>query len=512
MTDFPTLADYRAAASEIPDLGGFLQGTVDVDPLITDPDATRIVISSNLYDSEKLAGAFGGYYFWIPRYANQGRVLERGYRTRYVTIFEPPASGTYRLLFYGYNQTNLISATAPASSIQAQIRSVSTDLSTVDVVKSSQSGRVAIFMPSRIGMGSTDGTIVVQGGLGACLMNRDFSQPLAAGTPWYASALLPFIDEDETVGIHTCINYALRDIRIPHMLPVYTTLPTASRGRVISVASLNPALLPEDIIGYYAPVEWMTEIVFHPPASGTYQVTLDSWQPFGPNPTPLSYNATGAELETAILSIPGVQYVSVTPQSAASSYLIRWQTMYHDNSLSTTGGWVESVTNTRLRDPYPVSIAPSYREDAEQSTLIDPGYPEGHSWFVHWRMPARNRIKPQTYPVNANGLPDRRQSPIVGSSWMYSLDGLVNDLDCALPTVAQVVELVNYYIKLAIAGSSPEGEADKWFARANQQAGAAASRLAYGPIKRRGNSIPRTPFPGVSTTNNNKGLGFWLPD
>lgn len=504
--DFPTLAEYRAPI--LRDIGGVIEGTVSLDPDITDFDAARSLISSRLYDNEKLSGAFGGEYTWVPRHGDSRRIEDRGYRVRYMTVIQPPDSGTYKIQFYGYGETRDIPASLPAANVQAIIRALDPeDLGTVDVVKNPD-GTLSIDLKQRIGLGVTAGAVLGQSGVGICLMSRDFSQPLRRGVKWYLSPKIPFETEDGVTGVHACINQALNDVIIPDLFPIWFTLPQGQRPRSVSLRDWAPWLLPEQITGFYAPTDWQMTTVFQPPVSGTYTLTLQSWQQFGPFVTPLAYNASGAAIEASLRTIPGVQDIFVSPSASASSYTITWRTMFHNTRVVPSAGFVLSSRNDRMHDPFRTILQPSYLGDFETPTLLDPGYDAGHTWFVAVDRPGGSRVCPQTYPLRADGTLDTTKDPIKGTQWVESTSGLMNDLDQAYPPVEKVYLAGLRYAYGSIAAASPQGEQDAWLKKGQMAAAQAAGRIVYGPIKKRGGGqAPGWPGAGIQQ----KGIDFWLP-
>lgn len=510
MPTYPTLAEYREPVLQA--IGGVIRGTVDADPDITDVNAPRTVISGRLYDSEKISNAYGGQYFWIPRYSDNRRVEDRGYRTRYASSFTPPASGLYYLDVYGYGRTRALPAEAPASVVQRTIRDLSPDLGTVTITAAAD-GSFSTLMDVRTPIVPTEGTSTSIDGVGACVVSRSFTRPLTGGLTWLLSPKIPFETEDEQDGIHGAINQALADIRVPDLYPVTATAPTSTRDRTIMVGQLAPWLTEDMIIGFYAPTDWRMTATFRPPASGNYTLTLSTYLDYGPTAVPLAYNATGAEIEAALRAVAGLQNVAVSPQAAASEYTIEWASQYYDMQLSASAGVVVSVANTRMRDPWMANVLPSMLGDYETPGLSDPGYPEGATWFIHVRRPANTRICPQTYPMKEDGTLDYAAAPIKGTQWIESTIGLRNDLDQGFPTVEQVSMLAIRYAFQAIANASPAGEAGIWDAKGTRAAAQAAGTLVYGRQHQRGTADPRSSAGGAIIGNSpSKGHPFFWGD
>jgi hypothetical protein len=236
-------------------LGGY-RGTVDADPDLLDPDAARSIISARFYDGEKLSNAYGGTYFWIPKYSDNRRAETRGYRILFSTIFEPPQAGTFVLSFYGYGATIEMPSGTPEESVEQSIHEVHPDLGDTEVIQNPD-GTLDIRLPKRIGMGSSSGRLRSNGGLGVVVMNRDFSQPLTKGTEWWASPSIPFDNADGITGINTCINDALYDLREEDLVPIESIgTPGQTRDNLVYVYSLFPWLEPDAIVGYYGPTDW----------------------------------------------------------------------------------------------------------------------------------------------------------------------------------------------------------------------------------------------------------------
>lgn len=512
-----TLGEIRMAVLQYEGghLGGYY-GTVDADPDILDPDGARSLISSKLYDGEKLSNAYGGHYFWIPKYSDNRRAETRGYRVRFSTVFEPPRTGTYTLSFYGYGSTIEIPSGTFSDSLEQAIREVHPDLGSAEVFDNAD-GTLEIQLLQRIGMGSSSGRLRSNGGLGVIVMNRDFSQPLRKGTQWWASPSIPFETADGITGINVCINDALYDIMEDDLIPIESIgIPGQTRDRVVHLFSLYPWLQPEMIVGYYAPTEWESVITFYPPKAGTYQVSLQTSVPYGPNVTPLPYNASGAALESALRSISAVPQnaangqVVVSPQGVASVYTITWRTQHHRATIVPTKGVVARVDSRRLRDPYVSSLLPFFRKDSNEPTLGDPGYEEGVSWFVGVRRRAITRICPQTYPLKADGTLDTDADPILGTEWIDSTNGLVNDLDQTFVPISRVVAPAFRYCLASIAASAQGGDQARWESKGHEAAVVAAAGLVYGPIQPRGNRAGRG-GPGWPPLGN-KAAGFFAPE
>lgn len=506
---FPTQEMYREAMLADAQLGGQVHGVVAIDPDINDVAAVRSLSSGSLFDSEKLSGAYGGHYVWVPRYSDSRRVEDRGFRVRYISVFDPPESGTYRLRFYGIGESPTIAAISPASTVQAACRSISADLADLEVRASSDDGQLIFYHQFRVSMGSTAGEILSNGGIGVVSVNRDFSQPLTAGERWCMSAKMPFDDEDEMAGSHTCIKLALSDILIPDLFPVTPDRAANARPHTFPLADLASFIRPEDIIGYYAPTNWLFQAVIVPPVSGSYSLMTTGWGGTNTTPMLLPYTAEGATIEAALREVPLWSGVTVSPQGPGSSFTIELRSMYAAWILEPSAGYVASSFNHRINEPLAVSIAPYYRGDAEASTLTDPGYTEGQTWFVHFKRRAISRVCPQTYPRKANGTLDRSQHPIPGTEWIDSLTGPSNDLDQCVPPVDQVAPLAIRYAYAALAAASPRGEAEPWTVAGRLQAAVAAGKVVYGPIQRRGSSIG--PHSGTWALTGQKGVDFWWP-
>lgn len=502
----PSLEDYRRRTLE--EEGGVLavmQTSVTLDPDLTDRDAARSIISARLYDDEKLSGAFGSQYIWVPRWSDQRRTLQRGYRVRYASIFSPPPDGSYRLQFYGYGQTREIPhATAPRA-VEAEVRKIDPDLFGVEVEQDPLG--LLLHLPFRVGMGASAGRLVAQGGVGICLVNRDFTQPLTKGTRVLISPRIPFETEDEVLGLHDCINLALSDIRETDLLPVASPYPAGQRPSVVRLHELAPWLEPEMVIGFYAPTDWVSVTCFRPPAAGTYQLQPVSALQWQPTPTPLAYNATGAEIEAALASVATRGRVRVEPQGASPQYDLIWQTMYHEATFVASSGAIVGYSSERLHDPYPTSIAPSFMGDFEANTLSDPGYGADQSWFVGCRRPASTKVCPQVQPFRADGSPDYTREPVPGTYWVESVTGLVHDLDQARPPVEVVASGALRYACMALANVAPAGEAARWEQLAQKQAMHAAASQVYGKqLHRRVSRSPRA-WPPLGE----KAWGFFQP-
>ena len=265
---------------------GVMSGTVTLDPDILDTNAARSLNSAKLYDDEKLSGAFGSQYVWIPRYSDQRRTLVRGYRVRYATIFAPPKEGSYRLQFFGYGETRELPATSSAATIEADIHEISPALSGVDVTVDPLG--MLIDLDFRIGIGCTAGQMVAQGGVGICLVSRDFSTALRKGTRWLISPRMPFETEDEILGLHECVNLALADIRETDLLPVAASLPYHQRSKVVRLTDIAPWLEADMILGVFAPTDWVSVTGFKPPTSGTYQLQPHTARVWPPTPGPVA--------------------------------------------------------------------------------------------------------------------------------------------------------------------------------------------------------------------------------
>jgi len=460
-----------------------MRGTVTLDPDLTDRDAARSLISAKLYDDEKLSGAFGSQYVWVPRWSDQRRTLTRGYRVRYATVFTPPLEGSYRLQFYGYGQTRELPAATGPATVEREVHELDPDLADVEV-ESDPLG-LLLHLPFRIGIGSTAGQMVAQGGVGICLVSRDFSVPLRKGTRYLISPRMPFETEDELTGLHECINLALADIRETDLLPVASDLPASQRSGVIRLADIAPWLESEAVLGFYAPTEWLSVTTFRPPTSGTYVLQPHTALEWASTPTPFTPSSTGAEIESALRAVAATALIRVEPQGVASEYQIMWQSMYHRAIVTASAGAVTAYRSDRLRDPYPTTILPTFRADFEAGTFSDPGYAEDQSWFVQCRRPTYTRICPQTYPRRSDGQLDTSKEPIPGTVWVESVSGLVHDLDQARPSVEKVAPAALRYACLALAAVAPAGEAQRWEQMAARTATSAAARVIYGKQSRR---------------------------
>ena len=478
-----TLDEYRWWTMQ--DEGGALgikDATVDMDPEVLDRDAARSIISAKLFDSEYLSGAYGGTYVWVPRWSDSRRIEDRGYRVRFASIFEPPTSGSFRLQVFGYGETEAMPWQTSSSTIEDALNAIDPDLADLEV-EAHPSGHI-IHLPFRAGLGSTAGRFVGQGGVGICLVNRDFSRPLAQGDRVLLSPRIPFGDEDNIQGVHTCINMALADITIPDLLPVVSDLPRSSRGSVLPLSSVAPWLEEDAIIGFYSPTDWLSISTFVPPTTGTYTFLVETATVRGPS-APLAYNATGAQIEAALNAIWSPFRFAVEPSAAAPSYRIGLRTMHHQARVTPSAGNITAYKSERLRDPFPISLTPHYQGDYEANTLSDPGYAEDQTWFVAARRRAHQRICPQTYPRNAKGALDTTKAPIKGTEWIESVTGLVNDLDQALPEPQKVVPAALRYCFLSLAAASPLGEEEQWLEMARKSAGQSAAKLIYGVQERR---------------------------
>jgi hypothetical protein len=500
----PTLADYRDEV--LKDEGGQLgitEGEVDLDPDVMDRDAARSIISARLFDTEYLAAAYGGSYIWIPRWSDSRRAEERGYRVRYIAVFEPPSENTYRIQAFGFGETKALPRSATSATIQSELRAIHEDLVGIEVFPHPD-GHL-IHLPFRLGLGSTAGRFTAQGGAGIILVNRDFSQALRQGDRWILSPRIPFETEDNIQGLHDCINLALSDIIVPDLLPVAATQPKHTRSNVIPLSSVAPWLTHKAITGYYAPTDWLSITTFVPPKSGSYTFTAQTALSWGPSLTPLPYNATGAQIEAAISGIVGSGRVAVEPQTTATSFQIGWRTLHHEARITPSAGNVTAYSTERLGDPFPIALTPNYRSDFEGSTLTDPGYPEDQSWFVEVRRRANQRICPQTWPRRSDGSMNTSAAPILGTQWVESTLGLRCDLDQALPAVEEVAPAALRYAFMALASASPAGEDARWQELARRAGVRSAAKQIYGPVDppyRRQGSIAGLP----------KSLPFFLSD
>lgn len=492
-------------------LGGF-KGLVDADPELTDTEAARSLISAKLYDGEKMSNAYGGMYFWVPRYSDGRRAEARGYRVRYITIFEPPPSGQFVLRFYGFGETIEQPVGAPAESIQSAIHEVSEDLVDVEVSQDDE-GDYLIHLPSKIGMGSSSGRLRSAGGLGIVQMNRDFSQPLPKETLWYGSPLIPFDNEDGMTGLHGCINEALETIVIDDMYPIASVGAAASRDRAIQISGLTPWLTADKITGYFAPTDWRAVITYMPPSSGVYTVAPKTVYTYDPSP-PLAYNATGAQLEAALraMNLPAVtstQNITVSPQGAASTYVITWISQHHEATIVPSAGLIVDYSSAWLRPPYGLTLVPWFQANSHQPVITDPGFPEGASWFIGNRRSARSKICPQTYPRKANGQLDVAADPIPGTQWVESDTGLEHDLDQTFVQVERVVPTAFRYVLAQIAANSLGGDQQRFDRDGHNAAVNAAAGLLYGPMTPRGNKVGRGyGWPPMGQ----KAAPFFLPD
>ena len=500
----PTLWDYRdATLAEEGGVLGVTKTTVTLDPDLTDRDAARSVISAKLYDDEKLSGAYGAQYVWVPRWSDQRRTLQRGYRVRYASIYAPPDVGSYRLQFYGYGETReLPHATSPRA-VEQEIRRIDPDLADVEVEKDPLG--LLLHLPFRVGMGSSAGRLVAQGGVGIALVSRDFSNPLTKGTIILLSPRIPFETEDELLGLHDCINLALSDIREPDLLPVVSGYAASQRPSVVRLTDIAPWLEADMVTGFYAPTNWVSVTRFRPPASGTYVLQPITSVPWPSIPTPLPYDATGADIELALGSLAGMYRLRVCPQGPSVEYEITWETLHHEATFAASAGAIVGYRSERLGDPYPTSIAPSFTGDFESDSFSDPGYPADQSWFVACRRPASTRICPQTYPRRSDGSPDTGAQPIPGDYWVESVSGLVHDLDQARPPVDVVAPAALRYACLALANVSPAGESQRWEALAQRQAMHAAAKVVYGKQHRRGYTTAGSGWPPLGE----KAWGFF---
>lgn len=502
----PTLAEYREATlKEEGGILGIMEGYVSLDPDLMDREAARSLISAKLYDDEKLSGAFGAQYVWISRWSDQRRTLTRGYRVRYATIFQPPTDGSYRLQVYGYGQTKELPHGSPASAIESALKEIDpVDMERLEVEPDPEG--FLIHLPNRLGMGSTAGQMVAQGGVGICLMSRDFSVPLPKGTCYLMSPRIPFETEDELTGLHECINLALNDIDETDLVPVASPWPAHQRPRVVRLNDIAPWLEADMVTAFLAPTNWVSVSTFRPPTSGTYLLQPHTAREWPTIATPLPYNATGADIQAALQAIVPTSLIAVQPMGPSTQFEIQWQSMYHEAHIATSAGAMVGYTTERISAPYPVPYAPSFQSDFESDTFTDPGYAEDYSWFVECRRPANTRICPQVYPQRSDGSVDYTASPMRGSTWIDSVSGLVHDLDQARPPIEVVAPAALRYACMALAAVAPAGEAARWEQAADKIAMVAASRVVYGKQARRGAFTTMRPWPPLDGSR-----GFWLP-
>jgi len=500
----PTLADYRdAVLQEEGGVLGVFRGTVTLDPDLADRDAARSLISSALFHDDKLSGAYGSQYVWIPKWSDQRRTIQRGYRIRYASTFAPPPEGSYRLQFYGYGQTRELPHNTSARTVQEEIAKIDADL--IDVEVEADPLGLTFHLPTRIGVGATAGRMLAGGGVGICLVNRDFSNPLTKGTRFLLSPRIPFETEDELLGLHECINLALADITHHDLVPVVSPFAAAQRSAVIRLSDIAPWLEGSMVTGFYAPTDWQSVTVFQPPTSGTYLLRPETSAAWSPIPTPLVWDATGAEIEIALKAVVGAGNLRVVPQGPALRYEIIWHTQHHEATVVASAGQIVGYSSERMKDPYPTTIPPAFTTDFESDTFSDPGYAADQSWFIGCYRPDSTRICPQTYPRRSDGTLDTTCEPIPGRQWVESVSGLVHDLDQARTPVEQVAPAALRYACLAVANVAPAGEASRWEALADKAAMQAAARVVYGrQVYRRMSNRPSWPPLDGSR-------GFWLP-
>lgn len=447
-----TLRDYRQGLGQ--KLSGFYRGTVSIGPDPLDQLAQRSVLSADLYDADKGSKGFADTFVWVGKYKNQRRIRENGYRSLAYTIYEPPTSGTYRLTFYGYGESVPIDFDATAEVIDAALPS-GLAAATVTIVD----GRVVIGLPDIIDTEISNGTMIVQGGIGALEANRGFTKALQPEDEFEISSKLPVADADHIQGLNTIINMALRKIWFIDRFPITPTTNSLGTRTFHGLTGYDWLTSKTQIIAIYNPTAWTMVARWTPPTSGTFTMQLNmGGETFITNA--LDYTATASEIEAELERASGLVFdVDVD----GSEFVITLEKTFYATPILTSSYGTPEVTVSMLESPSRYSHTWNLQYDGESPYIDNLIGQEGYSFLVSAHRPSHTWIAPQT----AYGTP--------GSMWLPSNVGLVDDYDQAVPALEDVVTVAYAVACHQLSLTGPGNETEYWKREAKE-----ADRVAAG--------------------------------
>jgi hypothetical protein len=460
----PTLKAYTDTLSA--KLGGWDSLTVSLDANIEDNMALRSVLTSGLYDSEKDPKSFAGNYVWSKRLREQRRVREHGYTISSLVTFTPPASGTYRLILYGYGQTALLSALATNAQIQAAIEAVHGLF--VGTTVTGTSPRIIEFATTEtIDVGITAGSIGNQNGIARLEVTQGFSTPLVKGDEVTIHSKLPVVDADGYQGLRSLVNLALRRMWFIDVFPITPVEYGSTRQSIFGTTQFPWLTYKQQVIALFGPAAHRLVSTFTPPSSGSFTLSFLGAETLGPTASISVSGLTGQVLQDALRAISGLDFVEVSPLGASGSYTLLYEpTEYAQPAFSASAGTLIN-TVVRLEQPARAPHSWNFQFDANTPHLYAPGYMPGASFFVEAYRQGHSYICPQ---IDYN---------TVGTTWVDSTEGLSRDMDQAMPDLDSTVALAYYLACLQLASKGPQAETQYWENKALEAGRAAAFIKLY---------------------------------
>lgn len=453
-----TLRNYRQGLGQ--KLAGFFRGTVSVDPDPTDSLGGRSILSVDLYDADRGSKGYANQYAWIGKYKNQRRVRENGYRSLAYAIFSPPDEGTYTLTFYGYGQTDPIDFDATASEIATAVHNANSGLASVTVA--ADGDRFIATLPDVIDVEIDEGTMHVQGGIGALELNRGLTRALVAGDEFELNGKLPVQDADNVQGMNTIINMALRRMWFIDRFPITPTSNVLGVKSFFGLTGYDWLTSKKQIIALYNPTLWEMVATWSRPFSGTYTLQLDMGiQTYTTDS--LAYDASAATVEAALESATGLAFTV----SGTTTFTITLERTYYATPILTASTGIVTQTINMLESPSRASKTWSFQYDGEAPYLDNFVIEAGYSFLVQAYRPAHSWICAQT------------TYGTTGSVWLPSSQGLVDDYDMAIPPLEDVVSVAYAIACHQLAATGPGNETEYWKREAREADRVAAAIKMY---------------------------------
>ena len=482
----PTLREYRAAVAH--KLKGFRRETVSLDPDITDPLAKKQVLCDRLYNSDRGVKGYSNHFIWVGKYKDSRRVRENGFRTLAYVVYEPPASGTYTITFYGNGVTSSLAFDADAADVETAVNAVS-GLSSATVT-GGDGDPIIISLSEVVDAEISAGTLIAGGGLGALEVNSGFTRALREGDEFEILSKLPAENDDNCQGLNEIINYALARMWFIDRFPL--TPGTNSRGveTMFGLSGYSWLTHQDQVIALYNPTYWKLVSVFTPPASGTYTLTLNMGLTTYTTSS-LAFDATGQQIQDALEALGvNIQTITASPLTANATYTLTFDsTKYGSPYIAASAGSV-SNTITMLEEPSRYSSVWKYQYDGQAPYIGNYIGIEGESILIEAQRQAHTWYCPQeSYGTE-------------GSVWMATEDGLVDDYDQAIPSI---VDVANVAYAFACDQMVKINQGDDFWANEAKEAHRVAAGVKWFDLPR--DDKPRGGFYGAGAGWGNK--GWW---
>lgn len=479
----PTQQRYRSLVAQR--IGGYQSLTVSLAPDVTSSEAQRLILSTDLYDTDRPASSFGDAWAWVGRYGDGRRIKRSSYRSTSYSYLISPTTGAsdeaFTLSFYGYgttgsiNLTGIVSASTRASTIETAITSISGLASaTVSAISTTE---FKITLPQStitVEISNDNGSVTC--GIGSIEATRPFRSALPIDSQVELHTKVPVHNADGLVGLNALINQALARLSFIDRLQ-FTADDTDTL--VFDVDEDWLTTRPQ-IIQAYLPVSRSYAVTYTPPVSGSFTLTLDLGKASNAQVTQ-TYTVSASALQTAIQAAQSTigHQANATVTSALGVFTITVpETLFAAPSLTASTGTVGTATIARNDTQYRFDGWRFIFDGEKRSIELNAAFGSGETWELEVYRPCHTWVCPQTDYLTE------------GTLWQSSSVGLTNDLDQAFGDEDAVVAITHYLVCRQMATQGPSSEVKYWQAEAARAAQIAA-QLKLFDIQRNTERAPR---------------------